>query len=310
MQVPTSPAPADMQVGVAANVTSHDRARRQPQIPIALAAQPVPTSRDFVPWRFSDAGRLSAVDSVFIAGVRKPAQKASSATTATTRRRGATAAEREIYPAFGGCLKKSETKPKFSSLAGINSGFRPSLCIWHAATARWSRAAIRSLEKAMSTRGAANAALARRTGAQKPSGSGIASAAVFAAAATGAIKLYCRISWLVLFAAVSGTPAAFAQSPPILEEQFGAASAVIDGSATLVFVVFNPNPSTLLSGLGFDRHVAPRPCDLHAERPRQRLPGHGDSAGGRPGHQLFEWSSPSKRQLRHHDQRHRNDDWQ
>ena len=126
----------------------------------------------------------------------------------------------------------------------------------------------------MSTRGAANAALAGGLPVhQKPSGSGIASVADFAAAATGAIKLYWRISWLVLIAAVCGTPTAFAQSPPILEEQFGAASAVIDGSATLVFVVFNPNPSTLLSGLGFHRHVAPRPCDLAAEQPSQRLPG-------------------------------------
>jgi hypothetical protein len=30
------------------------------QIPIASAAPPPPTSRDFVPWRFSDAGRHSA----------------------------------------------------------------------------------------------------------------------------------------------------------------------------------------------------------------------------------------------------------
>jgi hypothetical protein len=29
------------------------------QIPIASAASPPPTSRDFVPWRFSDAGRHS-----------------------------------------------------------------------------------------------------------------------------------------------------------------------------------------------------------------------------------------------------------
>ena len=109
----------------------------------------------------------------------------------------------------------------------------------------------------MSTRGSANAALARRTVAQKPLGSGTASVADFAAAATGALKLYWRISWLVLIAAVCGTPTAFAQSPPILEEQFGAASAVIDGSATLVFVVFNPNPSTLLSGLGFTDTLPP-----------------------------------------------------
>jgi hypothetical protein len=30
------------------------------QFPIAPAAPPVHTDRDFVPWRFSDAGRISA----------------------------------------------------------------------------------------------------------------------------------------------------------------------------------------------------------------------------------------------------------
>src|SRR5215472_10980290 len=39
---------------------AHHRARRQHQIYIALAARPVPTSRDFVPWRFLDAGQLTA----------------------------------------------------------------------------------------------------------------------------------------------------------------------------------------------------------------------------------------------------------
>ena len=36
------------------------RARARGKIPIAPAAPPLPTSRDFVPWRFSDAGRRSA----------------------------------------------------------------------------------------------------------------------------------------------------------------------------------------------------------------------------------------------------------
>jgi hypothetical protein len=34
------------------------------------------TSRDFVPWRFLDAGQLS-VRSLFVAGVQKPAQEGS-----------------------------------------------------------------------------------------------------------------------------------------------------------------------------------------------------------------------------------------
>src|SRR2546422_11426023 len=42
-------------------------------IPIAPAAPPPPTSRDFVPWRFSAAGRLTAwIDRH--PGSRKPAQ--------------------------------------------------------------------------------------------------------------------------------------------------------------------------------------------------------------------------------------------
>src|SRR5215468_2378372 len=39
---------------------AHHRDRRQHQIYIALAARPLPTSRDFVPWRFLDAGQLTA----------------------------------------------------------------------------------------------------------------------------------------------------------------------------------------------------------------------------------------------------------
>src|SRR5258708_4776214 len=47
---------------------------RPAQIPIALAAPAgCPTHRDFVPWRFSDAGRMSAWRAR-LAGVRKPAQ--------------------------------------------------------------------------------------------------------------------------------------------------------------------------------------------------------------------------------------------
>src|ERR1700740_2798946 len=38
-----------------------------------------PTSRDFVPWRFLDAGQLS-VRSLLVAGVQKPAQQATSGT--------------------------------------------------------------------------------------------------------------------------------------------------------------------------------------------------------------------------------------
>ena len=40
--------------------SSLHRARARGKIPIAPAAPPLPTSRDFVPWRFSDAGRRSA----------------------------------------------------------------------------------------------------------------------------------------------------------------------------------------------------------------------------------------------------------
>src|SRR5215467_13692162 len=39
---------------------AHHRDRRQHQIYIALAARPLLTSRDFVPWRFLDAGQLTA----------------------------------------------------------------------------------------------------------------------------------------------------------------------------------------------------------------------------------------------------------
>jgi hypothetical protein len=38
---------------------AHNRDRRQHEIPIALAASQCPISRDFVPWRFLDAGPLS-----------------------------------------------------------------------------------------------------------------------------------------------------------------------------------------------------------------------------------------------------------
>ena len=41
-----------------ASISAHPRARRRHQIPIALAASPYPTPRDFVPWRFLDAGSL------------------------------------------------------------------------------------------------------------------------------------------------------------------------------------------------------------------------------------------------------------
>jgi len=39
---------------------AHHHGWRQNQIPIALAASQCSTSRDFVPWRFLDAGRLRA----------------------------------------------------------------------------------------------------------------------------------------------------------------------------------------------------------------------------------------------------------
>ena len=38
---------------------AHHRARNRHIIPIALAASQRPTARDFVPWRFLDAGSLS-----------------------------------------------------------------------------------------------------------------------------------------------------------------------------------------------------------------------------------------------------------
>ena len=40
------------------SISAYPRARRRHQIPIALAASPYPTPRDFVPWRFLDAGSL------------------------------------------------------------------------------------------------------------------------------------------------------------------------------------------------------------------------------------------------------------
>src|SRR5262249_53384855 len=46
--------------GLAAASPHHRRTRARGQIPIAPAALLPPTSRDFVPWRFSDAGRWSA----------------------------------------------------------------------------------------------------------------------------------------------------------------------------------------------------------------------------------------------------------
>jgi hypothetical protein len=50
---------ADMQV-VSRYRPVRDRPPRSHQIPIALAASQCPTPRDFVPWRFSAAGRISA----------------------------------------------------------------------------------------------------------------------------------------------------------------------------------------------------------------------------------------------------------
>jgi hypothetical protein len=50
-----------------------DRKRVRADIPIALAASQYPTSRDFVPWRFSAAGRRARGETV-VAGGRKPAQ--------------------------------------------------------------------------------------------------------------------------------------------------------------------------------------------------------------------------------------------
>jgi hypothetical protein len=44
---------------------------------IALAASPWPTHRDFVPWRFSNAGHLSAWIGLY-AGIRKHAQEETS----------------------------------------------------------------------------------------------------------------------------------------------------------------------------------------------------------------------------------------
>ena len=44
-------------------------------IPIALAASQRPTARDFVPWRFLDAGSLKRAEGLVIAGVQKPAQR-------------------------------------------------------------------------------------------------------------------------------------------------------------------------------------------------------------------------------------------
>ena len=49
---------ADMQLALCER-PAHNRDRRQHEIPIALAASQCPTSRDFVPWRFLDAGPLS-----------------------------------------------------------------------------------------------------------------------------------------------------------------------------------------------------------------------------------------------------------
>ena len=52
------PARADMQVASCSR-PAHHRARHRHIIPIALAASQRPTARDFVPWRFLDAGSLS-----------------------------------------------------------------------------------------------------------------------------------------------------------------------------------------------------------------------------------------------------------
>ena len=49
---------ADMQLALCGR-PAHNRDRRQHEIPIALAASQCPISRDFVPWRFLDAGPLS-----------------------------------------------------------------------------------------------------------------------------------------------------------------------------------------------------------------------------------------------------------
>jgi hypothetical protein len=52
------PARADMQVA-SCSPPAHHRARHRHIIPIALAASQRPIARDFVPWRFLDAGSLS-----------------------------------------------------------------------------------------------------------------------------------------------------------------------------------------------------------------------------------------------------------
>ena len=65
---------ADMQLALCGR-PAHNRDRRQHEIPIALAASQCPISRDFVPWRFLDAGQLSlpSVSSLLVA--QKTAQK-------------------------------------------------------------------------------------------------------------------------------------------------------------------------------------------------------------------------------------------
>ena len=58
----------------AAAAFHHPHAGARGKIPIAPAAPPPPTSRDFVPWRFSAAGRSSAGIG-HLPGGRKPAQR-------------------------------------------------------------------------------------------------------------------------------------------------------------------------------------------------------------------------------------------
>jgi hypothetical protein len=60
--------------GLRAAASTYARSVRCGQIPIALAASQSPTSRDFVPWRFSAAGRLRTRIR-HQSGSRKPAHK-------------------------------------------------------------------------------------------------------------------------------------------------------------------------------------------------------------------------------------------
>jgi hypothetical protein len=49
-------------------VPTADEFRTDIEIPIALAASQYPTSRDFVPWRFSAAGRRARGETVVAGG--------------------------------------------------------------------------------------------------------------------------------------------------------------------------------------------------------------------------------------------------